>query len=102
MFSSPGPLAPELNGTGFVRFTVQDLAILLDWSDTFRLNSILRHFLLIRDDIFISQGTLTSASLTGQPRGTSKPLVIMAILTYQRERERERERERAHLYPFFS
>ena len=67
--------APELNGTGFVRFDRQDLEIQLDWSETFRLNGILHFYVVVRvnDEVHVDQQTSEqSTTLREEPRGISK------------------------------
>ena len=65
--------APELNGTGFIKFEVQDSIIYLDWRETFLLNGILQYFIVVRDDgVYVDQRSGQVVTLAGQPQGRSE------------------------------
>lgn len=63
-------LEPEVIST--VYFTIYDhnQSIALNWSSTFKLNSPLSHFIVIRDGFFLLQGAQTYAVFSNQPTGT--------------------------------
>ena len=65
-------LVPEaINSVSFTTYS-NNQSVALDWSNTFRLNSVLSHFIVIRDGFFLLQGTQTYAVFGNQPIGRRK------------------------------
>ena len=53
-------------------FSLNDNAVSLNWENTFRLNGLLRFYILTRNNFTLRQDILTSVVLANQPRGESK------------------------------
>ena len=54
----------------------------MDWSQTFRLNGRLRHFVLVRNDIMLLQTLDLQVTLTNEPVGERKWLMAALRLSY--------------------
>ena len=69
----PSPTAPEAIPAALLFEIDQDAdTIHMDWSQTFHLNGLLRHFVLVRNDIMLLQTLDLQVTLTNEPVGERK------------------------------